>query len=134
MEAAVKEVKPSPKGKKDELSKLVDQLSALGVNQSLAKVTVCLHHHPNSTSNQLQESCSLRQPEISLMVNTLESIGAIAKEKRKSKGRGRPTYSYRLAIPLAEVVEIILAPELNKINQRISRIQEIQSLARTLSG
>ena len=134
MEAAVKEVKPSPKGKKDELSKLVDQLSALGVNQSLAKVTVCLHHHPNSTSNQLQESCSLRQPEISLMVNTLESIGAIAKEKRKSKGRGRPTYSYRLAIPLAEVVEIILAPELNKINQRISRIQEIQSLARTISG
>ena len=134
MEAAVKEVKPSPKGKKDELSKLVDQLSAIGVNQSLAKVTVCLHHHPNSTSNQLQESCSLRQPEISLMVNTLESIGAIAKEKRKSKGRGRPTYSYRLAIPLAEVVEIILAPELNKINQRISRIQEIQSLARTISG
>ena len=134
MEAAVKEVKPSPKGKKDELSKLVDQLSAIGVNQSLAKVTVCLHHHPNSTSNQLQESCSLRQPEISLMVNTLESIGAIAKEKRKSKGRGRPTYSYRLAILLAEVVEIILAPELNKINQRISRIQEIQSLARTISG
>ena len=134
MEVAVNEVKPSPEGKKDELSKLVDQLSTLGVNQSLAKVMVCLHHHPKSTSNQLQESCALRQPEISLMVNTLESIGAIAKEKRKSKGRGRPTYSYELAIPLVEVVEIILAPELNKINQRLSRIQEIQSLARTISG
>lgn len=131
---AVEEVKPSPKGKKDELSKLVEQLSTLGVNQSLAKVMVCLHHHPKSTSNQLQENCALRQPEISLMVNTLESIGAIAKEKHKSKGRGRPTYSYKLAIPLAEVIEIILAPELNKINQRISRIQEIQSLARTISG
>ena len=134
MEAAVEEVKPSPKGKKDELSKLVDQLSTLGVNHSLAKVMVCLHHHPNSTSNQLQESCALRQPEISLMVNTLESVGAIAKEKQKSKGRGRPTYSYKLAISLSEVIEIILAPELNKINQRISRIQEIQSLARTISG
>jgi len=134
MEAAVKEVKPSPKAMKDELSKLVDQLSTLGINQSLAKVMVCLHHHPCSTSNQLQESCALRQPEISLMVNTLESIDAIAKEKRKNKGRGRPTYSYKLAEPLAEVVEIILVPELNKINQRLSRIQEIQSLARAISG
>ena len=134
MEAAVKEVKPSLWDKKDELWNLVEQLSTLGVNQSLAKVMVCLHHHPNSTSNQLQESCSLRQPEISLMVNTLESIGAIAKEKRKSNGRGRPTYSYKLAIPLAEVVEIILAPELSKINQRLSKIQEIQSFARTISG
>ena len=134
MEAAVKEVKPSPNATKDELSKLVEQLSKFGVNQSLAKVMVCLHHHPSSTSNQLQESCALRQPEISLMVNTLESVDAIAKEKQKSKGRGRPTYSYKLAIPLAEVVEIILAPELNKINQRLTRIQEIQSLARTISG
>lgn len=134
MESVTRHDVPSPESMKQELSKLVEQLSGLGVNQSLAKVMVCLHHHPNSTSSELQSSCSLRQPEISLMVNTLESIGAISKEKHKQKGRGRPTYSYKLAMALSEVVDIILMPELNKINQRLSRIHEIQALAGKISG
>ena len=113
---------------------LVLELENLGINYSMSKVVVCLFHHPNSSSVDMQMRCDLRQPEISQVVKNLEHLNILEKAKVKNTGRGRPSYRYSLSKSLPACIDTLLRLEQQKIDEKLQQMAEIRSLAEQISG
>ena len=118
---------------RDRSNSLVLELENLGINHSMSKVVVCLFHHPDSASLDMQKRCELRQPEISQAVKNLEHLNILEKSKVKKTGRGRPSYRYSLSKSLPECVDILLRLEQQKINDKLTRMAGIRFLAEQIS-
>ena len=119
---------------RDRSNSLVVELESLGINYSMSKVVVCLFHHPDSASLDMQKRCNLRQPEISQVVKNLEIMNILEKSKVKNTGRGRPSYRYSLSKSLPDCIDILLRLEQQKIDDKLLQMAEIRSLAEQISG
>lgn len=118
----------------DRSNSLVLELENLGINHSMSRVVVCLFHHPDSASLDMQKRCDLRQPEISQVVKNLEHLNILEKAKVKNTGRGRPSYRYSLSKSLPECIDTLLRLEQQKIDEKLQQMAEIRSLAEQISG
>ena len=118
---------------RDRSNSLVVELESLGINHSMGKVVVCLFHHPDSASLDMQKRCDLRQPEISQVVKNLENLHILEKSKVKNTGRGRPSFRYSLSKSLPECIDILLRLEQQKIDDKLLQMAEIRSLAEQIS-
>ena len=98
---------------------MVDLLISLGVSHNIAKTLICLHKHGPSKSIELQRRCDLRQPDVSIAVSSLNELGVVNIVPMNSKGRGRPSHIYELAMPLDEA----LVPFRRQANERLTVIQ-----------
>jgi predicted transcriptional regulator len=98
---------------------IIDILISLGVGHNIAKTLICLHKHGPSKSIDLQERCELRQPDVSIAISRLNELGVVNIVPMNSKGRGRPSHIYELAMPLEEA----LVPFRRQANERLIVIQ-----------
>ena len=98
---------------------MVDLLVSLGVDFNTAKTLMCLHVHGPSKSSELQSKCDLRQPDVSVSINKLKKLEVIRIIPSTSKGRGRPSHIYELAMPLNEA----LIPFRRQAKERLSIVQ-----------
>ena len=98
---------------------MVDLLVSLGVDFNTAKTLMCLHVHGPSKSSELQSKCDLRQPDVSVSINKLKKLEVIRIMPSTSKGRGRPSHIYELAMPLNEA----LIPFRRQAKERLSILQ-----------
>ena len=98
---------------------MVDLLVSLGVDFNTAKTLMCLHVHGPSKSSELQSKCDLRQPDVSVSINKLKKLEVIRIIPSTSKGRGRPSHIYELAMPLNEA----LIPFRRQAKERLSILQ-----------
>ena len=98
---------------------MVDLLVSLGADINTAKTLMCLHVHGPSKSSELQSRCELRQPDVSISINKLKKMEVIRIISSSSKGRGRPSHIYELAIPLSEA----LIPFRQQAKERLSILQ-----------
>lgn len=98
---------------------IIDLLISLGVSHNIAKTLIFLHKHGPSKSIDLQRRCALRQPDVSIAISRLNELGVVNIVKVNSKGRGRPSHIYELAMPLNEA----LVPFRQQANERLTVIQ-----------
>ena len=98
---------------------MVDLLVSLGADINTAKTLMCLHVHGPSKSRELQSKCDLRQPDVSISINKLKKMEVIRIISSTSKGRGRPSHIYELAMPLNEA----LVPFRRQAKERLSILQ-----------
>ena len=98
---------------------MVDLLVSLGADINTAKTLMCLHVHGPSKSSELQSKCDLRQPDVSISINKLKKMEVIRIISSASKGRGRPSHIYELAMPLSEA----LIPFRRQAKERLSILQ-----------
>ena len=98
---------------------MVDLLISLGVGHNIAKSLIFLHKHGPSKSIDLQKRCSLRQPDVSIAISSLNELGVVNIVPMNTKGRGRPSHIYELAMPLDEA----LVPFRRQANERLTVIQ-----------
>ena len=98
---------------------MVDLLVSLGAEINTAKTLMCLHFHGPSKSSELQSRCELRQPDVSISINKLKKMEVIRIISSASKGRGRPSHIYELAMPLSEA----LIPFRRQAKERLSILQ-----------
>ncbi len=98
---------------------MVDLLVSLGVDFNTAKTLMCLHVHGPSKSSELQSKCELRQPDVSVSINKLKKLEVIRIRPSTSKGRGRPSHIYELAMPLNEA----LIPFRRQAKEKLSILQ-----------
>jgi len=98
---------------------MVDLLVSLGVDFNTAKTLMCLHVHGPSKSSELQSKCNLRQPDVSVSINKLKKLEVIRIRPSTSKGRGRPSHIYELAMPLNEA----LIPFRRQAKEKLSILQ-----------
>ena len=99
---------------------MIDLLTSLGVSHNIAKTLICLHKHGPSKSIDLQRRCELRQPDVSIAISGLNELGVVNIVPMNSKGRGRPSHIYELAMPLDKA----LVPFRRQANERLTVIQD----------
>lgn len=102
-----------------ESHEIIDLLISLGVSHNIAKTLICLHEHGPSKSIDLQRKCELRQPDVSIAISRLNELGVVTIAPMNSKGRGRPSHIYELAMPLEEA----LVPFRRQASERLTVIQ-----------
>jgi len=107
---------------------LVMNLVEIGADQNACKTVMCLSVHGPSTSVELQTRCNIRQPDVSIAINMLNSLGLIDVVVLSNGNRGRPSQSYSLAVTLQEALEPFkekALSNLKKINTKLSLISEL---------
>lgn len=109
---------------------IIDILISLGVSHNIAKTLICLHKHGPSKSIDLQKRCALRQPDVSIAISRLHKLGVVSIVPMNSKGRGRPSHIYELAMPLDEA----LVPFRRQASERLTVIQNQLSRLAELSN
>ena len=110
---------------------MVDLLISLGVGHNIAKTLICLHKHGPSKSIDLQKRCALRQPDVSIAISRLQKLGVVNIVQMNSKGRGRPSHIYELAMPLDEALVPFrrqASERLTIIQNQLSRLAELASI------
>ena len=98
---------------------MVDLLVSLGADLNTAKTMMCLYVHGPSKSRDLQSRCDLRQPDVSISINKLKKLGIVRVVTSASRGRGRPSQIYELAVPLNQA----LIPFRNQAKERLTILQ-----------
>lgn len=112
-------------------NEMVDLLISLGVGHNIAKTLICLHKHGPSKSIDLQKRCALRQPDVSIAISRLSELGVVNIVPMSSKGRGRPSHIYELAMPLDEALVPFrrqASERLTIIQNQLSRLAELASI------
>lgn len=112
---------------------IVDMLDNIGVSINVAYVLVSLHEGGNLSSKELQSSCGLRQPEISVAMKELLNDDMVRCEAQNGGGRGRPCHRYSLNGDLFAVIKPFIndaESRLNKLTVDLARLDKVsQSLA-----
>ncbi len=85
-------------------------------------------------STILQDSCRLRQPEVSIAMRSLIELEIVQITQQKTGGRGRPRHTYRLVGGLADAIHPFILDarnELNTLEGSLTRIEEATAKLRT---
>jgi len=98
---------------------MVELLVSLGADINTANILMCLHVHGPLKSSELQSKCGLRQPDVSISINKLNKLEIIRILSSATKGRGRPSHIYELAVPLNQA----LIPFRRQAKERLAILQ-----------
>jgi len=113
----------------DDDLKTIDSLQSLGLKRCTARVLVFLDQQSEkfSTSLEIELGAQMRQPEVSIAMNYLHENGWIIKRKKlrkKSSGKGRPMYLYKIK----SVRDILDSIE----KQKLKELEKIQNLKKSV--
>tara|TARA_B100000767_G_C19625239_1_gene475851 strand:+ start:406 stop:747 length:342 start_codon:yes stop_codon:yes gene_type:complete len=107
---------------------MVELLVSLGTELNTAKTMICLHENGPTTSSNLQKCCELRQPDVSIAINQLTKYDLIDVVTASNGGRGRPSHTYELSVPLDEALKPFreqAVVRLSKIQTELNRLAEL---------
>ena len=117
---------------------IVDMLENIGISINVAYVLVSLHEGGNLSSKELQSSCGLRQPEISVAMKELLNDDMVRCEAQNEGGRGRPCHRYSLNGNLFSVIKPFIddaESRLNKLTVDLALLDKVsKSLARAATS
>ena len=111
------------------VQKLLSTMIRLGVQSHTAKCLICLHIHGPSSSITLQKNCNIRQPDVSVAIAELRSLGIVQSDSSAATGRGRPSHIYQLTGALEECITPFIVEAKNKISTIVSAITTLEGLA-----
>jgi predicted transcriptional regulator len=110
------------------LSRVIDALVGAGLPKNVAKALVCVASKGEITSAGIEGATGLRQPEVSIAVQELRQNGWVAKRDIKKVGKGRPIHSYRLSVPLREILRVLEAAEDGKVKRIEANLKALREL------
>src|SRR3989442_13343300 len=83
---------------------LVDLLIETGLSRNIAKTPVFLSKRDETTSVENEKGTGLRQPEGIIAMQELRRRERGEKRDIKKEGKSRPGPSYRLSVPLGDIL------------------------------
>jgi predicted transcriptional regulator len=121
----------------EEVAEIVDLLKQIGVHGFAAKIMVALSANGPSSSSELQKSCKLRQPEVSIGITQLKRDTIIQVEKIANLNRGRPKHVYSLNGGFYSATLLYrekAASRIKEMNEQLGRLNELSEHMRALSN
>jgi predicted transcriptional regulator len=82
----------------------IDTLRNLGMSRNVATMMAYLMNVNEATSQEIEISTGLRQPEVSLALKLMHNQSWISIRSEKKPGKGRPIKIYSLAAPVDEII------------------------------
>jgi predicted transcriptional regulator len=107
----------------------VQGLESLGMNRSVARVITYLKDLNEKSSRDIEVATGLRQPEVSIVMQTLRERGWITEHEIKNTGKGRPVKIYALLTTIDEILNYCEAEksrEYARASEAIQRLKELR--------
>lgn len=82
----------------------IDLLISVGVPHNVASLIAFLRSVPEASSKEIEMTTGLRQPEVSVGMTALRTLGWITEREIKPEGKGRPTKVYSLTVTADEII------------------------------
>jgi len=108
--------------------RLVELLAEAGLNKNIARVIVHLSKAGEAISRDIEREANLRQPEVSLAMKDLKSLGWIKEKEIKKKGKGRPLKSYKLSLDIKDIVKELVERKREEIKKLEKDLEELEKL------
>jgi predicted transcriptional regulator len=108
----------------------VQGLQNLGVNRNVARVITFLKDQNERSSRDIEVATGLRQPEVSIAMQTLRERNWLTEHEIKSNGKGRPMRFYALRATIDEIINYCEAEksrEYARASEAIRRLKELSS-------
>jgi predicted transcriptional regulator len=119
----------------EEIAEMVYLLKQIGVHGFAAKIMVILSANGPSSSSELQKSCKLRQPEVSIGITQLKRDRIIQVEKIANLDRGRPKHVYSMNGGFYSATLLYrekAASRIKEMNEQLGRLNELSERMRVL--
>ena len=111
--------------------KISGLLTDLGISKNTARSLVFLiQTNKECTSLEIETGSGLRQPEVSIAMQTLREKNWATKRDEKKEGKGRPVHYYKLVITKKQIIEELekeKIKEIEKINEDLEKIKSFIS-------
>jgi predicted transcriptional regulator len=85
--------------------KFIDALKSLGMSRNVATTLTYLSNVNEASSQEIEMSTGLRQPEVSVAMRHMRERTWIEIHNKKAIGKGRPTKIYKLAAPVESIIK-----------------------------
>ena len=105
-------------------------LESLGMKRTLACVITFLKDQKERSSRDIETATGLRQPEVSIAMQTLRERNWLTEHEIKSSGKGRPLKIYALRATIDEIINYCEAEksrESARFSEAIQKLKELSS-------
>ena len=106
-------------------------LESLGMKRTLACVITFLKDQKERSSRDIETATGLRQPEVSIAMQTLRERNWLTEHEIKSTGKGRPLKIYALRATIDEIINYCEAEksrESARFSEAIQKLKEMSSV------
>lgn len=109
---------------------IIELLQDLNVPRTEAICIACLLGGDELTSQTIERTSGLRQPEVSVAMRPLRERGwIIERDEKKTNGKGRPVKHYTLTVQLKTIVETFegdIRKQNDEMMDSINRLRELR--------
>jgi len=111
----------------------IKALSDLGMSRNAATAMAYLMTVNEASSQEIEISTRLRQPEVSLAMRLMHNQSWISVRSEKKPGKGRPMKIYSLAAPVDEIISYYEDKIYKESQATISAIKKLKVMSKQVS-
>jgi predicted transcriptional regulator len=111
----------------------IETLKTLGMSRNVATTMTYLMNVNEASSQEIEISTGLRQPEISLAIRLMHNQSWVNVRSEKKPGKGRPIQIYALATPVDEIISYFEDKIYKDSQATISTIKKLKVMSKQVS-
>ena len=104
-------------------------LQNLGMNRNVASLVTYLKEVTEGSSRDIEIATGMRQPEVSIAMQTMRAMNWVAEHEVKGDGKGRPMKFYALRSTIDEIIGYYEAKKSQEAAQTMEAIQRMRELS-----
>ena len=108
----------------------IETLRNLGMSRNVATMMAYLLNVNEASSQEIEISTGLRQPEVSLAMRLMHNQSWISVRVVNNSGKGRPTKIYSLAVPIDEILNYYEDKIYKESQATISAIKKLKVMSK----
>lgn len=111
-------------------NEVIESLKHLGISRNLATTITYLKNVPEASSQEIEMSTGLRQPEVSVAMREMRKNGWIKENSKNVTGKGRPTKIYKLAIPIDAIIGHYESKIREENEARLAIVEKLKAISK----
>jgi predicted transcriptional regulator len=111
----------------------IETLRNLGMSRNVATMMAYLLNVNEASSQEIEISTGLRQPEVSLALKLMHNQSWISIRSEKKPGKGRPIKIYSLAAPVDEIISYYEEKIYKESQATILAIKELKVMSKNMA-
>jgi Predicted transcriptional regulator len=104
-------------------------LQNLGMNRNVASLVTYLKDVTEGSSRDIEIATGMRQPEVSIAMQTMRAMNWVAEHEVKGDGKGRPMKYYALRSTIDEIIGYYEAKKSQEAAQTMEAIHRLKELS-----
>jgi predicted transcriptional regulator len=108
----------------------IKALSNLGMSRNAATTMTYLMNVDEASSQEIEISTGLRQPEVSLAMRLMRNQSWVSMRSEKNPGKGRPIKIYALVAPVDEIISYYENKIYKESQATISAIKKLKVMSK----